>query len=198
MLLYLLGPTELVQVLTGLGYPLTTEDLAHTIDYYQARSAHGSTLSRVVHTSVLAMVDRSTAWSEFREALDADLDDTQGGTTGRGIHLGAMAGTVDILLRTFTGMRMKPDALVFQPRPPGALRKVGFELRYRDQRITVTTDRYWLRLSTESGAGQPVHVAVDGTSVLLGGGGQSVQFRIRSQREPSGPSSTPTRITPRP
>ncbi|HXU97003.1 MAG TPA: beta-phosphoglucomutase family hydrolase, partial [Jiangellaceae bacterium] len=190
MLLYLLGPTELVQVLSRLGYPVTTEDLAHTIDYYLARSAHGSTLSRVVHTSVLAMLDRSTAWSEFREALDADLDDTQGGTTGHGIHLGAMAGTVDILLRTFTGMRMQPDALVFRPRPPGALRKLAFELRYRDQRITVTTDRHWLRLSAAPGAGQPVHVAVDDTSVLLGSG-QSVQFPIRSP----GPSATPTQTT---
>ena len=188
MLIYLLGPIELVHVLSRLGYPVTTEDLAHTIDYYAARSAHGSTLSRVVHTSVLAMLDRSTAWSEFREALDADLDDTQGGTTGHGIHLGAMAGTVDILLRTFTGMRMQPDALVFRPRPPGALRKVAFELRYRNQRITVTTDRHWLRLSAAPGAGQPVHVAVDDTSVLLGSG-QSVRFPIQSPREPLGPSS---------
>ncbi|CAN5429459.1 beta-phosphoglucomutase family hydrolase [soil metagenome] len=136
MLVYLLGPTELVRVLSGLGYPVTTDDLARAVDYYLARTAHGSTLSRVVHTSVLAMLDRSTAWSEFREALDADLDDTQGGTTGQGIHLGAMAGTVDILLRTFTGMRMGADALVFRPRLPGALGRLTFELRYRGEQST--------------------------------------------------------------
>ncbi len=34
----------------------------------------------------------------------ADLDDTQGGTTHEGVHLGAMAGTVDIVCTTFAGL----------------------------------------------------------------------------------------------
>jgi trehalose/maltose hydrolase-like predicted phosphorylase len=67
------------------------------------------------------MLDRTTAWSEFREALDADLDDTQGGTTGHGVHLGAMAGTVDILLRTFAGIRMEAGTLPALLRPGGSL-----------------------------------------------------------------------------
>ena len=182
MLVYLLGPAEVVRVLSGLGYAVTTDDLASAVDYYMSRSAHGSTLSRVVHTSVLAMLDRSTAWSEFREALDADLDDTQGGTTGQGIHLGAMAGTVDILLRTFTGMRMDADALVFRPRLPGALRRLTFELRYRGHRITVTVNRTRLRLTSRSAAEQPVRVVVDDVSALLGGG-ESLEFGVRAPRE---------------
>ncbi|MGZ4552499.1 MAG: cation diffusion facilitator family transporter [Mycobacteriaceae bacterium] len=156
--------------------------MVSAVDYYLARSAHGSTLSRVVHASVLAAVDRSTAWSEFREALDADLDDTQGGTTGHGIHLGAMAGTVDIVLRTFTGMRMEAETLVIRPRPPGALRRVTFELRYRDQRITVTIDQHRLQLSAHPGAAPPVHVMVDDITGLLAGG-ESLEFPIRAQRE---------------
>lgn len=182
MLVYLLGPAEVLHVLSGLGYPTADKDLVRAVDYYLARSAHGSTLSRVVHASVLAAVDRSTAWSEFREALDADLDDTQGGTTGHGIHLGAMAGTVDIVLRTFTGMRMEAETLVFRPRPPGALRRVTFKLRYRDQRITVTMDQHRLRLSAHPGAAPPVHVMVDHITGLLAGG-ESSEFPIRAQRE---------------
>ncbi|MGZ8760284.1 MAG: HAD-IA family hydrolase [Aeromicrobium sp.] len=177
MLVYLLGPSETLQVLADLGYSLNTEDLARTGAYYLARSAHGSTLSRVVHTSVLAMLDRSTAWSEFREALDADLDDTQGGTTGNGIHLGAMAGTVDILLRTFTGMRMESDSLVFRPRPPGALRSLTYEIQYRTRPITVNLDQHRLRLTPQTGASAPVHVVVDGIPALLGDG-ESVDFPI--------------------
>ncbi len=119
MLLYLLGPDETLSLLDRLGYRITAGELVRTADYYLTRSSNGSTLARVVHTSVLAMLDRCTAWSEFREALDADLDDTQGGTTAHGIHLAAMAGTVDILLRTYTGVRVEADALVFAPRLPG-------------------------------------------------------------------------------
>ena len=191
MLVYLLGPTQVRQLLSGLGYPTTDEDLVRAVDYYLARSAHGSTLSRVVHTSVLATLDRSTAWSEFREALDADLDDTQGGTTGHGIHLGAMAGTVDIVLRTFTGMRMEADTLVFRPRPPGALRGVTFELRYRGQRITVSMDQARLELSTHPSTEPPVHVMVDDVPALLVGG-EFRRFPIQAHRERrASPPATP-------
>jgi trehalose/maltose hydrolase-like predicted phosphorylase len=177
MLIYLLGPQEVTRVLALLGYPVTIEDLRRTVDYYLARSSHGSTLSRVVHTSVLAMLETATAWSEFREALDADIDDTQGGTTGHGIHLGAMAGSVDIILRTFTGIRMQADTLVFKPSPPGALRRVCFELRYRDQRITVTMDQRSLELAAAPSSGPPVRIRVDDASAMLGGG-QTMSFPI--------------------
>jgi hypothetical protein len=51
------------------------------------------------------MLDQGTAWSDFREALDADLGDTHGSTAGRGVHLGAMAGTA--VLRTSPGSGSK-------------------------------------------------------------------------------------------
>jgi len=187
MLLYLLGPDELTRVLGLLGYAVTVDDLARTVDHYLARSAEGSTLSRVVRTSVLAMLDRSTAWSEFREALDADLDDTQGGTTGHGVHLGAMAGTVDILVRTFTGVRMEADALVFRPRRPGALRGLRFQLRYRDLRIAVSLDARLLRLTAEAGAVAPVHVVVDDVPALLGAG-QRLEFAFSPAASPASPA----------
>jgi trehalose/maltose hydrolase-like predicted phosphorylase len=67
------------------------------VTYYLARTTHGSTLSRVVHAWVLSRRDRPASWRLLREALDADLADTQGGTTREGVHLGAMAATADIL-----------------------------------------------------------------------------------------------------
>lgn len=185
MLLYLLGPGELLRVLADLGHTLTLADLRRTVDYYLARSTHGSTLSRVVHTSVLAMLDQGRAWSEFREALDADLDDTQGGTTGHGIHLGAMAGTVDVVLRTFTGIRVERDALTFRPRPPEELRAVSFELRYRGQRIKVTLDRTSLHLAVQPSDEAPVRVVVDGVTAVLAGG-QWQAFPVRAAQADRG------------
>lgn len=178
MLLYLLGPVGVEQVLAGLGYPLTEADLARAADYYLARTAHGSTLSRVVHTSVLSMLDRTTAWSEFREALDADLDDTQGGTTGHGVHLGAMAGTVDILLRTFAGIRMEAETLVFRPKPPGALRGLALRLSYRSLPVRVSLDRTGLHLGAAPAGVPPVHVLVGAAPALLRPGA-SLDFPIR-------------------
>lgn len=183
MLVYLLGPDDLIEVLNGLGYTLTWDDLARTVDYYLERTANGSTLSLVAHTSVLAMMNRATAWSEFREALDADLDDIQGGTTGHGIHLGAMAGTVDIVLRTFTGMRVEADTLVFTPRPPGGLRCAEFQIGYRGQRISVTLDHETLRLCACPSPAGPVQVQVGGLTAHLGGG-QTLEFKRGEVPEP--------------
>ncbi len=83
MLVYLLGPDGLLETLDRLGYPTTPDALTRTVDYYLARTADGSTLSRVVHASVLARRDPTRAWRIFRDALAADLDDTQVGRRAR-------------------------------------------------------------------------------------------------------------------
>ena len=77
--------------------------------------AHGSTLSRVVHASVLARLDPTQAWQTFREALTTDLGDTQGGTTREGIHLGAMAATIDTITRAFAGAHLDAGTLASTP-----------------------------------------------------------------------------------
>ncbi|PND53282.1 family 65 glycosyl hydrolase [Rhodococcus sp. ENV425] len=177
MLLYLLGPTELLAMLSRLGYDVTAEQLTRTVDYYLARTAHGSTLSRVVHASVLARIDPTRAWSVFREALIADLDDTQGGTTREGIHLGAMAGTVDIVTRSFAGVRFDSDRLVFAPQMPPEIRQLQFQLHYRGHRIDVRVDDTTLYLTAHRCIATPVTVDVGGVHRTLGGG-QTLQFPL--------------------
>ena len=103
MLLFLLSRDELRGLLAGLGYEVTEEQLTRTVDYYLKRTSHGSTLSGVVSAWVLARYDPDEAWRFLQQALDSDVADVQGGTTAEGIHLGAMAGTVDLVLRRLTG-----------------------------------------------------------------------------------------------
>lgn len=137
MLVYLLGPDGLAEMVQQLGYPVEPGLVEDTVDYYLARTAHGSTLSRVVHASVLARMDPARGWHTFREALTADLDDTQGGTTREGVHLGAMAGTIDIITRAFAGVQTEGDEVVFDPRLPEGLRSARFTLVHRGQRLRV-------------------------------------------------------------
>ena len=171
MLVYLLGGDQLRDLLGRLGYPMEPAALVRTVDFYLARTAHGSTLSRVVHASVLAGIDPTRAWATFRDALVADLDDTQGGTTEEGVHLGAMAGTVDIVTRSFAGLRIGDDALILDPCLPNELRRVVFQVRYRGQRIDVRLDGRRLRLAAHPCAlAPPVRVRVAGADVTLGGG----------------------------
>jgi len=170
MLVYLLGPGGLTGQLERLGYETSPEAIARTVEYHLARTAHGSTLSRVVHASVLARLDRSRAWEVFREALDADLDDTQGGTTREGIHLGAMAGTVDLVLRAFAGLEVERDALAFDPRLPDELPRVSFQVFYRGQRIQVSLDHGCLALRAHACNADPVRIRHQGEVLSLRGG----------------------------
>ena len=170
MLLYLLGPEGLISQLDRLGYPATVETLARTVDFYLARTADGSTLSRVVHASVLARIDPARAWDVFRDALAADLDDTQGGTTQEGIHLGAMAGTVDIVTRAFAGLRTEGKLLAFEPRMPDGLRQVRFTVHHHRHRIAVTLDHERLRLTGDACSGPGVRVRVGTRTLNLTGG----------------------------
>ncbi|MFI9437790.1 glycoside hydrolase family 65 protein, partial [Streptosporangium sp. NPDC052375] len=94
MLLHLLGQEGVGEILTGLGYEWNAEMAARTVDYYLARTCHGSTLSAVVHAGVLARLRPGASHPFLVEALNNDVKDLQGGTTAEGIHLGAMAGVV--------------------------------------------------------------------------------------------------------
>lgn len=177
MLPYLLGRQGLVAFLDGLGYSLRREQLDRTIEYYLARTAHGSTLSRVAHASVLAASDPERAWDSFREALDADLDDTQHGTTKAGIHLGAMAGTIDVVQRSFAGLRLDRTGLSFTPNMPHGLRAVSFHVTYRGHFLDVQLKDGRIRVSSAAADAPPIRVTVHGRSVMLACG-ESRSFRL--------------------
>jgi trehalose/maltose hydrolase-like predicted phosphorylase len=115
MLFYLLSADELREVFGRLGYQLSPETIPKNIDYYLARTSHGSTLSAVVHAWVLARANRERAMEFLLHALDSDIIDIQGGTTPEGIHLAAMAGTVDLLQRCFTSIETRGDTLWLNP-----------------------------------------------------------------------------------
>ncbi|MGW2638874.1 glycoside hydrolase family 65 protein [Streptomyces sp. NPDC001348] len=131
MLGYLFSPAELRRLFRRLGYDLDDDMWRGTVDYYLRRTSHGSTLSGLVHGLVLARARRAEAWQYVQEALEADIADIQGGTTGEGIHLGAMGGTLDLVQRGLTGLETREDALWLDPVPLPALSEYGFSLRYR-------------------------------------------------------------------
>jgi len=106
MLFYLFSAEELGELFARLGYSLKPEMIPRNVAYYDYRSSHGSTLSRVVHAWVLARSERLRATRYFAEALQSDVNDIQQGTTGEGVHLGAMAGTVDLMQRVSTGIEI--------------------------------------------------------------------------------------------
>ncbi len=159
MLFYLLSADELRQLFERLNYPFEYQTIPDNIDYYMKRTSHGSTLSRMVHAWVLSRSRRGMSWTLFREALESDIQDIQGGTTAEGIHLGAMAGTIDMILRCYSGIETRGDVLRFNPCLPSEIASLKFSIRYHRSPIDVkiTTDRIMFYYS--SAEGTPVKMA---------------------------------------
>lgn len=167
MLFYLLSADELRDLLGDLGYRLEPEAIPRTIDHYLARTSHGSTLSSVVHAWVLARSQRERAVEFFCHALKADVADIQGGTTPEGIHLAAMAGSIDLLQRCFAGLETRGEALVLNPYWPEELDTLEFTVRYRDTPLLIRVRGVGVSVASGAGARHPIEVTCRGQSARL-------------------------------
>ncbi len=162
MLFYLFSAEELSLLFEQLGYPFDPASIPKTIEYYLNRTSHGSTLSRIAHSWVLARSDRPRSWHLFQNALDSDIDDIQGGTTQEGIHVGAMAGTVDLIQRCFLGVETRANVLHFDPALPSDLRGIKVRLRYRRQILDVDANHDMLKITSRPFPANPITVAYRG------------------------------------
>lgn len=156
MLFYLLSADELGELFERLNYPFEHETIPRNIEYYLKRTSHGSTLSRVVHAWVLARSRRELSWHLFKEALESDLSDIQGGTTPEGIHLGAMAGTVDLIQRCYTGIETRQGRLQLNPFLPNDLKEIRFDVLYRQHWVNLAIGPGRLVVSTRPGTAAPI------------------------------------------
>lgn len=167
MLLYLLRTEDLKALFRQLGYDLGDDAIHRTVDYYTARTSHGSTLSRVVHAAVTARSDPRTSWRYFREALQSDVADIQGGTTPEGVHLGAMGGIDDLVLSRYAGIDTMGETLSLDPCMPDELPGLRLGFQYRGRRLALDLTRARVRISLDDESGAPLEVVVRGVRRTL-------------------------------
>lgn len=177
MLFYLLSAEELRGLFERLGYSFGPETMRSNIEYYINRTSHGSTLSRVVHSWVLARANRDLSWDLFKEALNSDVADIQGGTTAEGIHLGAVAGTVDLMQRCYTGVETRGDILRFDPQLPKDLNNIELNLIYRRNWLNVQIDHTRLLINSKRYAAVPIEIGLKDQVIELKPG-DSVELKI--------------------
>jgi alpha,alpha-trehalase len=185
MLFYLFSSEELTQLFEQLGYAFDPKSIPRQIDYYLQRTAHGSTLSWVAHAWVLARASRRQSWRLFQSALDSDIADIQGGTTPEGIHLGAMAGTVDLLQRCYMGVETRGGILHFNPALPQELWRLFCTIRYRGHTLDVEVERETLRIASRRATADPVTIGYRGRFRRLSPG-SVVCFRLISRTDRQG------------
>jgi trehalose/maltose hydrolase-like predicted phosphorylase len=132
--------------------------LAPNLDYYDPRTAHGSSLSPAITASLLARAGRpDEALAMLRMALELDLEDLTG-MTGAGLHMANLGGIWQAVVSGMAGIRVRAGVLSVEPRLPGAWD--GLQLRFcclgRRVRLDITHDR------TEIWADAPLAVALAG------------------------------------
>jgi trehalose/maltose hydrolase-like predicted phosphorylase len=185
MLFFLFSAEELRVLFERLGYPFDGAIIPRTIAYYTPRTSDGSTLSRVAHAWVLARADRPGSWALFQEALASDVADIQGGTTREGIHLGAMAGTVDLLQRCYTALELREDVLWLNPRLPEGVRRLELLVRYRTHTLQLAITRDTLEVSAAHCEMPSMKIGLREQVYELRAGEQQTFALVRRVTEPS-------------
>ncbi|WP_375260811.1 glycoside hydrolase family 65 protein [Palleronia sp.] len=183
MIFYLFSREEIEHLFHRLGYRFSPEMIFRNIRYYVDRTSHGSTLSWTAHAWVLARADRQRSWELALKAFDSDIGDIQGGTTPEGIHLGAMAGTVDLMQRCYTGIELDAGRLVFNPRLPDEVQRLSSTLRFRRQILDFEITQEELTVSSRVMTAHPITIAYRGQSREISPG-QSFTFALIPEIKP--------------
>ncbi|TDD37083.1 glycoside hydrolase family 65 protein [Saccharopolyspora elongata] len=192
MLFYLLSAEELEDILGKLGYPMPPETIPRNIEYYQQRTSHGSTLSAVVHAWVLARSRRHQAMEFFDRVLASDLHDTQHGTTSEGIHLAAMAGSIDLLQRCFAGIEVRDGELHLNPLWPTELGPLELSIHYQGQPVTIKVTGRTATIRTTPGKKRLPITCTCGSRTVCLGPGETARFSLE---RPTG-GADPTTFAP--
>ena len=183
MLFFLFSEDELHDIFTRLGYDYGPDTARRTIDYYDRRTSHGSTLSFVTHAGVLAKLDPESSWERFLVALESDVGDVQGGTTKEGIHMGVMSGTLDLVQRRYAGADIRDGALRFDPRLLDHLEGLSFSMQFRGMPLRVRIEGGELAVDAPGkGHSRPVRVGL-GDEVCELCAGERVSFALARQTQ---------------
>jgi trehalose/maltose hydrolase-like predicted phosphorylase len=103
--------------------------------------------------------------------------------TGEGVHLGSLAGLIDILQRHYLGLRAHNGVLWIDPAMPEALGPVRLVLQFRRNELEV--EAAGNRLQIKSASGNPSDVAIGfrgrGERRILRSGG-SISLNSKDRR----------------
>ena len=147
--------------------------LAANLDFYDPRTAHGSSLSPGIHAALMARAGRTEeALGALRLTAFFDLDDDTG-RSADGMHVATMGSLWQAIVLGFAGLRPAGDELTLDPHLPAgwSALEVPFRLQGRRVRVRIEHDRLELR------ADRPVTVRIAGSAPVVVGRDRSVLVR---------------------
>jgi trehalose/maltose hydrolase-like predicted phosphorylase len=125
--------------------------LLPNLDFYEPRTAHGSSLSPAIHASLLARAGRlQPAVDALQLASRIDLDDLTGTTAG-GLHLATMGGLWQAIAFGFAGVRAHDGMLEVDPRLPADWPRLELRLAFRGHPVGLVIERNLVTVDAEPG-----------------------------------------------
>jgi len=120
--------------------------------FYEARTAHSSSLSPGIHALVAARLgDVAAAELYFRQTREIDLANNMGNAAG-GVHLASLGSLWQAAIFGFAGVTVERRGFSFAPALPEAWRRMRFALRRCGRRLVVTIGRDALEVAVDEGA----------------------------------------------
>ncbi|MDR2003911.1 MAG: HAD-IA family hydrolase [Prevotella sp.] len=137
MTFYILSSLDVNSILRSMGYNLDNHYIKKNFKYYFPRTSHGSSLSKIVHAHLAGKLNYNKLSSDlYHDALLSDYNDTQGGTTGEGIHTGVMGGSILLALFSFGGINIIGNEVEFDfTKFPAHWTEFSGKIKFRGRRI---------------------------------------------------------------
>ena len=132
-------------------------------NYYEPRTAHGSSLSPALHALVAARLGYGAlARSYVRQAAEIDLANNMGNAAG-GVHIAALGGLWQAAVFGVAGVRLREDGIVLDPHllPGWTQMRCSVQWRGRVLRLTLAADPARIEVEVD-GYGELTVAIVDG------------------------------------
>ncbi|MBD5550500.1 MAG: glycoside hydrolase family 65 protein [Lachnospiraceae bacterium] len=129
----------------------TEEEIRRNYDFYQEVTLHHSSLSTCIFGIVACDIGRvEEAYKYFMESARMDLDDHHNNFYA-GIHAANMAGTWQMTVNGFGGMRCQGGRLTFKPGLPEKWESYAFKVQYQECVLEVSVEKESVRFSLLGG-----------------------------------------------
>jgi len=139
------------------------DQLEKNFDFYEPFTVHESSLSPSIHAVLAAKLDRpEQAYNFYLQTSRLDLDDYNAEVKD-GLHITSMAGTWLSVVEGFGGMRVKNNAVHFEPQLPKAWKSLSFKINFRGSILELFVSESGSKVTLIEG--QPVAVFLNGSAI---------------------------------
>lgn len=167
MLFFLLSAAEIQDLLQHLGYTFDRSQIHSTIEYHLQRTAHESSLSRLIYAGALARLDCEKSWQIFTQVLFTDLSGDSSDEVKNGIHLGAMAGTLYILQHHYLGLQVYKGSIYLNPSFPSQLSHLRVSLQHQYNDLLIEKTDHHLHLTAANANPSAMAIVYQGETMNI-------------------------------